>query len=149
MTIAYLAARYSRFPEMQTYREQLAQIGIHVTARWVNGEHEKVDGIASREQSQQFALDDVTDLLAADILISFTEDPTAGTVGRGRGGRHVEFGMAWVIGKRRPMRLIVVGYRENVFHDLPEVEFFETWDECLNLLWRTADLDQMARMGKP
>ena len=31
-------------------------------------------------------------------------------------------------------RLIVVGHRENIFHWLPDVEFYETWDQCFNEL---------------
>ena len=59
------------------------------------------------------------------------------TAGRNRGGRHVEFGMALA---RRLLsgapRLIVVGYRENVFHYAPEVEFYETWNEAFCALAR-------------
>lgn len=131
--IAYLAARYSRFPEMQRYRDQLAGIGIRVPARWISGEHEKIDGIATHEQSQMFATDDMEDLLHADIVISFTEDPSADVNGRGRGGRHVEFGVALA---SQHKRLIVVGYRENVFHHLPDVEFYPTWDEAFDALRR-------------
>lgn len=135
----YLAARYSRFPEMQGYRAQLAEIGLRVQARWVDGEHEKVDGIATHEQAAGFADDDVADLLGADIVISFTEDPEGPHVGRARGGRHVEFGMAWAArrfrrGTGQTPELFVVGHRENVFHHLPEVKFFDTWPECLAFL---------------
>jgi hypothetical protein len=132
MKIAYLCARYSRFPEMQRYRDDLAIVGYSVPARWIKGEHEKIDGIATREQTRQFALDDLEDLRAAELVISFTEDPTGNAEGRGRGGRHVEFGMAHALGKR----LIVVGFHENVFHDLPSVEFFGDWGECWEQLSR-------------
>lgn len=135
-SVAYLCARYSRFPEMQGYRDQLRAIGIRVQARWVDGEHEKIDGIATREQSRQFALDDVEDLIAADIVISFTENPEAPAKGRARGGRHVEFGMAWmrkILGEAN-IRLIVIGHRENVFHDLPGVEFYADWGTAYRAL---------------
>jgi hypothetical protein len=49
-------------------------------------------------------------LLAAEMVISFTG-------GGGKGGRHVEFGLAVAAGKR----LVVIGPRENVFHCLPGV----------------------------
>lgn len=45
-----------------------------------------------------------------------------------RGGRHVEFGMALAWG----LRLIVIGQRENVFHCLPQVERYDTWDDFLS-----------------
>jgi hypothetical protein len=31
------------------------------------------------------------------------------------------------------VRVIVVGYRENIFHWLPQVEFCATWQEALAL----------------
>lgn len=124
---AYLAARYSRHPEMRACRSDLAGLGITVDARWIDGLHEKVDGVTTHEQSQRFATDDINDLMAADIVISFTENPAVRAEGRARGGRHVEFGIALATGKR----VIVVGHRENVFHHLPVVEFYETWAKCL------------------
>lgn len=118
----YLAARYSRFPEMQGCRTILESLGHMVTSRWINGDHDYKGGQSPAEQRVRFAQEDWADLLAADCVISFTEEPgKAG--GRNRGGRHVEFGAALALGKR----VIVVGYRENVFHELPSVEFFPSW----------------------
>ena len=48
----------------------------------------------------------------------------------GRGGRHVEFGLAIAWGK--PVYL--VGERENVFHWLPQVRVFPALDEVVNYL---------------
>lgn len=56
---------------------------------------------------------DILDLRHADTLISFTG-------GRGRGGRHVEFGVAVALAKR----LVVIGPREHIFHTLDQVEIF-------------------------
>ena len=42
----------------------------------------------------------------------------------------MEFGSGLALGKR----LMVVGFRENVFHCLPRVEFFQTWEETLDTL---------------
>jgi hypothetical protein len=106
----------------------------------------------SPEYREQFAQIDLEDVLAADCVVSFTEPPAAkcrdcdgigvvywpaedggsppmecpgcggkGRIDSGRGGRHVEFGAAVATGKR----LIVVGHRENLFHHLPGVEFFD------------------------
>jgi hypothetical protein len=58
----------------------------------------------------------------AATLISFTDGAPA------RGGRHVEFGMAYAWGKR----LIVVGPREHVFHALPLVEHYPDWAALAN-----------------
>ena len=127
----YLAARYSRHREMVGYREKLRAWGHEVTSRWIDGNHQVDDSGLSRlsppEQRIQFAQEDVEDLLAADCVISFTEEPRSTN---SRGGRHVEFGL----GLGRGKLLIVVGPRENVFHCLPEVEVFETWPEVARLL---------------
>lgn len=47
-TTVYLAARYSRRLELCGYRAQLAEHGIEVPARWLNGSHQlDNDGKAS------------------------------------------------------------------------------------------------------
>jgi hypothetical protein len=152
----YLAARYSRYPEMCRHRADLQRLGHWVTSRWIDGNHSMDNGVsiqASDAERSRFAREDHEDLRTADCVISFTEEPRA-KVGS-RGGRHVEFGMAVELGKR----LLVVGYRENVFHWLPGVEFYPTWDEALAMLseealaWRPPNdgrgADRDARWVKP
>ncbi len=121
----YLASRYSRFRELQDYRTQLEAAGHMVTSRWINGGHQIDDaGLVSRDvQSVRFAREDYEDILEADCVVSFTEPPRSSN---SRGGRHVEHGIALALGKR----VVIVGHRENVFHCLPEVEFFTTWEEA-------------------
>jgi hypothetical protein len=139
----YLAARYSRRAEMLVYRTQLEAIGHIVTSRWINGSHQLdtsgtpigdhgehlVESGDCREAArlrQRFCEEDLADVLSCDCLISFTEEPRQPTTNRG--GRHVELGIAIgqaAAGKDR--RLITVGWRENIFHWLPQVEFYETW----------------------
>lgn len=127
----YLAARYSRFPEMQLYAKDLERLGHHVTSRWIHGDHD----IRSNKESDAddwmtlWALEDWKDLWNAACCISFTEPP-GDIPGRSRGGRHVEFGAALAMGKQ----LIVIGYRENVFHWLPEVTFVATWEAYIATL---------------
>lgn len=127
----YLAARYSRFPEMQQCRRDLEAIGCKVTSRWINGDHQIDDAGLSLQAKEaeriRFATEDRDDLARADCVISFTEKPRSSN---SRGGRHVEYGMALALAKR----VIVVGHRENVFHCLPEVEFYETWPDALAAL---------------
>jgi hypothetical protein len=126
----YLAARYSRWQELAGYAEELRAIGYEVTSRWIKGDHElRADGQGEADHwAVVWASEDREDLLAADIVVSFTEG--ADVPGRARGGRHVEFGMALETGKR----LLVVGPRENVFHHLPGVERFADWPSCLRFL---------------
>lgn len=127
----YLAARYSRYEEMQGYAAQLAAMGHVITSRWIWGGHQISDDGLSAEATadlrQRFAVEDVADLISADAVISFTEQPHCSN---SRGGRHVEFGLAIAHQKR----LIVVGYRENIFHCLPGIEFFGDWESCLQCM---------------
>ena len=127
----YLAARYSRHPEMRRYREDLEALGHTVTSRWINGDHQMAEATmftnGDEEQARRFAQEDWDDLFKADCVISFTETPRSTN---GRGGRHVEFGIALGCG----LDVIVVGPRENVFHYLKGVDVYETWEACLSRL---------------
>lgn len=159
----YLAARYSRRLELCGYREKIRAMGHQVDAVWLNGEHQISDvGTPIGEQGenlvegrlrpgetlspdeigeradrlrQKFARDDFRDVLMCDMLIAFTEPPRSDQ-GRGRGGRHVELGIALGLMKQ----VVVVGYRENIFHWLEDVHFLATWSECESWLSQQAEL---------
>lgn len=123
----YLASRYSRAAQMRTVRDRLTSFGYVVTSRWIEGGHELTkEGSTQANHSERarFAAEDWADMMASDCVISFTEEPRKTTT---RGGRHVEFGGALAAGKR----CIVIGWRENVFHCLQSVEFFDDWDSCV------------------
>mgnify|MGYP001576247402 CR=1 FL=1 len=127
----YLAARYSRYVEMQDYARVLTDAGYEVASRWIRGDHELRacgESEAARWQ-RQWAMEDWQDVREADIVLSFTESPGEHS-GRSRGGRHVEYGLALAWGKR----CLVVGDREHVFHWLPEVEYYASWEEALRVL---------------
>ena len=121
----YLAARYSRNDEMRGVRDVLEALGHKVTSRWID-QHggnlpesivaEKLN--AEPGECSKYAFIDLQDLKAADTVISFT---SAG--GGGKGGRHIEFGVALGLGKD----VIIVGPRENVFHTLPQIEHYPDW----------------------
>jgi hypothetical protein len=135
-TIYYLAARYTRRLELCGYRAELQALGHDVPARWLNGSHQLdnqgrpigeagellfENGSPEADQyRQRFAQDDYYDVIAADRLIAFTEQPRSG---HSRGGRHVELGIA--LGLDIPV--VVVGPRENVFCWLPQVTHYDTW----------------------
>lgn len=141
----YLASRYSRREELCGYRSQLQSVGHTVTSRWLNGKHqisdsgvpigdhgEKLiegdDGSSSHCAAQmrsRFAGEDFQDVMLAELLIAFTEEPRSGN---SRGGRHVETGIA--LGAMK--RVWIVGPRENLFCWLEDVRHFETWADCLN-----------------
>ena len=119
----YLAARYSRRTELVAYRDDIESWGGVVTSRWLEGNHQISDGEeANPKDARTFAVEDRDDVLAADYVIAFTEEPRATN---SRGGRHVELGIALGAGKR----VIVVGPRENVFVWLPSVKHFDGWGE--------------------
>lgn len=124
----YLASRYSRGPELQGVAARLDAAGHEVVCRWITHHDGALETSLTSEQltadpkaAEKYALCDVQDLQTADAVVSFTDK--AG----GKGGRHVEFGMAWGLG----LRLVVVGPRENVFHTLREVEHHATIEEFL------------------
>lgn len=125
----YLAARYSRREELCKYREQLQAAGHVVTSRWLNGNHQVDDaGLSAQAQEKErtrFAVEDWEDLMDAQLCISFTEEPRSSN---SRGGRHVEFGAAVA----KALFCVVIGPRENVFHCLPQVWVFPTWEAFMS-----------------
>lgn len=128
----YLAARYSRNAEMAMKAAALEGLGHEVTARWIRGNHQIADeqlndGETEATLGARYAQEDLQDIDAAEIAVFFTEQPRTTS---SRGGRHVEFGAALMMGKR----CIIVGPRENVFHCLPGIEVCATWDELKALL---------------
>lgn len=120
----YLASRYSRRDQMRELAAELTRMGHEITSRWLETEwvNRPGDGAAAPpEYREKYAAIDMEDVRAADCVVNFTEAPGDGS----RGGRHVELGLAVAWGKR----IIVVGHRENLFHHLPVVEFFNSqWD---------------------
>jgi len=134
----YLAARYSRRLELCSYRSDLEDLGHKITSRWLNGSHQIDDkGVPIGDDGERrfemgdpalshwrehFATEDVADVLAAEMLIAFTEEPRSGN---SRGGRHVELGIAIGAGKN----VVVIGPRENVFCWLPQVDWHGSWAE--------------------
>lgn len=132
----YLASRYSRRKELLRYKADLQALGHVVPARWLFGNHqisdeemESLEDAEKAEKRARFAEEDMVDLFSCEMTISFTEVPRTST---SRGGRHVEFGMAYA----RNQRCLVVGPRENVFHCMDDVRHFETWEEALEQLRR-------------
>lgn len=97
-----------------------------MTSHWIDGSHEGPPAMSVTERGR-LAEEDWADMAKADIVISFTELPHSEALNAGRGGRHVEFGAALALGKL----CVVVGHRENVFHCLLDVVFWETWREAL------------------
>jgi len=133
----YLAGRYDRREELKGYADELRALGHTVTSRWLlygthvlasDSKYYLDDGVPLAMSF--FAQEDYEDIKASDALVFFSEplffSEPPDTASK-RGGRHVEFGMALAWGKR----LVIIGPRENVFHCLPQVERYRTWQEFL------------------
>ncbi len=141
----YLAAPYSRREEMLHHGAELEALGYIVTSRWHWAGKTPLDSIVteeSRRLANRFAREDADDVDHADLFIAFTTTPMASelpgasaiAVEQENGGTHVEFGIAFALGKA----LWVVGPRENVFHCLGLVRTFPDWPtalECLRQLY--------------
>ena len=130
----YLAARYSRHKELQKYAHQLISQGHDITSRWIWGDHQIDDkGLsleAKRSERERFAKEDFEDLIQSDLVLSFTEEPRSSN---SRGGRHVEYGLALALKKI----CWVVGPRENVFHCLPWIPVFDSFNDANKSLKQT------------
>lgn len=124
----YFAAMYARHAELTGHAEALEAVdGAQVVSRWhrevTPGLDNSFDSTFLAEhpaEAWKHAERDPEDLASADAIVSFTG------IG-GRGGRHVEHGVAlcfvtlWGPGR---FRLIVVGPREHVFHCHPATEVY-------------------------
>jgi hypothetical protein len=140
MSRVHLAARYGRRQELLGYAGELAADGHTVTSRWLLGNQPwdaataaPDDRAGTLHDAARLAVEDWADLRTAEVVILFTEAP--GSLVGARGGRHVEFGMAYALGKR----CLVVGGRENAFHLLPGVEHQPSWERTRRRLrWERA-----------
>jgi nucleoside 2-deoxyribosyltransferase len=125
----YLAAQYSWRDQMKDHAKQLTEAGFVVTSSWLR-ERSPLN-VDLNEESDRFlrghAENDLRDITEADIIISFTVSPVTLTK---RGGRHVEFGIGLAQGKQ----MIVCGPKENIFHYLPEIKQFNTFEATLKYL---------------
>ncbi len=114
-TRIYLASRYSRREELCRHRDVLERQGFRITSTWLDRSVSQQERLLQDHAGcAAIAADDVHDVVRADVVVSFTEEPRSRA---SRGGRHVELGLA--LGLGRPC--LIVGPRENVFHFTPGV----------------------------
>jgi hypothetical protein len=116
----YLSASTARADELMRCADDLRLAGIEVTCRWPwhIGELDPESAAAA----------DLADLARADTLVSFTQGP--GNPHQGRGGRHVELGVA--LG--RDMGVMLVGPPEHAFHHLAAVRSFPSWESAFHAI---------------
>jgi len=122
----YLAARFSKRSTLEQWAHKLQGLGHVMVSRWAlrDSDHKLVDGLspqAATSERIRFAREDIEDIHRCDMVLSLMEEPRS----NGRGGRHVEFGYAMALTKK----MVIIGPKETVFHEIPEVDHFETFDE--------------------
>jgi hypothetical protein len=128
----YLAARFGRRAELRQYRRTIESLGYHVTSRWLDVDEGEPpdDGTNTIEPKAAwcYATADLTDLLVSDTILCFTE---ASDSIHGRGGRHIEAGMALMLSRWKPdTTVVVIGPRENIFYALAN-EHYRTFDDTV------------------
>lgn len=142
----YLASMYSLKDDIRSKAEDLKRLGIECTSTWLEEPHSPTTGIKdlSDEQHCEYAHQDLKDILNSDVLVLFTVDGTIPTM---RGGRHFETGFAYGISVAqtirelavpdsvcRPLRILTVGPKENIFHHLESIANCATWQSAMALL---------------
>lgn len=104
----YLAARYARMKEMQSFASQLVALGHSITSQWITGAEERAEGTSKAVKAAHM---DIEDVLQADTIIFFGEP--RGSANRG-GGRWFELGLAYQSGKRC---ICVLDMNDQAIHD--------------------------------
>ena len=122
----YFAGQFSRLVEIASYATRARIANLEVTSHWLDQDLGLGYAGGSSEAGRSFAERDLVDIAAADGFLFFAEDPLAGIP---RGGRHVEFGVALATGKT----VEVIGSRENIFHLLPGIAHYHTFDAWLEV----------------
>ena len=134
----YLAAKFGEKNEMREWAAFLKNDGHEVTSTWLESKNQ-TDREAPEEVLVEAARQNLLDVLAADVLV--TKSQEQGTVHTG-GGRHVEFGYAVAEG----MDIIVVGPKgEHVFHYLSGVQHVNNLDQLAGVL-HEMDLTEAQRL---
>lgn len=116
----YIAGRCERKEEADTLALDLELSGHTVVSSW-----HRPNARSPELREREIAEGDLLDLLDADTLVSLAEQPRTPT----RGGRHVEFGIAFALGHRIIVYGDGDGLYETTYHSLPEVE------HCPPQLW--------------
>jgi len=124
----YIAARFSKRHDAHNLGVALRVLGHTIVSRWSlpDSDHVKPVGLseqAADKERERFATEDLEDIEACDWCVSLMETPRNDS----RGGRHVEFGYAMALKKK----LIIIGPKETVFHNLPQVKHYKTVPEFL------------------
>lgn len=123
MDSVYICARFGRQEEARELAERLVPLGLSITSSWL-WQHADEMYNHSPKESAEAAIKDVREVRAADGIIYLSEKEDNPW---GRGGRHVEFGVAVA----EDLQLHVIGPLENLFHYLPDVLQYDSIDDFI------------------
>ncbi len=113
----YVASRFEDREHARVIRDKLLALNHYVTSRWMEDESQ----CGSDADRVIWAQNDLYDVAMADAILLYEPSHAAGV---GKGGRHVEFGYAAAMDKR----LYIIGQRSNIFHHLPQVSVYPTFE---------------------
>lgn len=130
--IVYLAASWKSQARMRGVRDWLEKdFGYKVQARWLDQQDQGIDTDLinkNPERAAECATADISDIVTADTVVLFTDEPST------TGGRHVELGLGIAFGKH----IVIVGPLENIFQavigitHLPDFPAFTNYVRRLN-----------------
>lgn len=123
----YISARFGRREEAEALAVQLQGMGHTITSHWLWQTKPEMAYGEGPDAVAEFATRDIAEVLDADTLVALSEPENNPW---GRGGRHVEFGVAIAFDKQ----LMVIGPLENLFHYMHHVLNFTTQDGFLNYM---------------
>lgn len=121
MITAYLASRSEDRLHIQNIARSLRRKDIVMTSRWLRYggmAHQHLDEMKFVDAMAMVAINDLSDIDDADLVVVFSPKNALKV---GTGGRHVEFGYAYGIGKP----IVLVGKHGNAFHYLPRIYYVE------------------------
>jgi hypothetical protein len=120
----YVSGATARSGELQDHARELEMQGFDVVSSWLWRQ-------GSRSASEA-AAQDLADLRRSEVLIAFTQG--VGHENYGRGGRHVELGVALSL----EIPVVLIGPREHIFHELEDVYAARDWRSARERLERLA-----------
>jgi hypothetical protein len=124
-----IASTFNRIDECEAYRRLIEAAGLgRVVSTWHTDASMKAEEALGKETltvnpeaGLPMAERDISDLNCASALIFLSGGDA------GRGGKHVELGYALGLN----LRIILIGERTNVFHCLPQIERYPSFEAFL------------------
>lgn len=110
----YIAGAYGRKEELCEYADALEARDVYITSSWLRVEGPDVtetEMLTPMSRAATIAYRDIEEIIEAEGFLFFS---SRNHEFKGRGGRHTEFGVAWVSG----VQVYLVGEPEHVFHSM-------------------------------